>query len=402
MEVIDDYINPKSTTIHPFLKVIQKPTLRKSVLTLCVIIFLLSGTLTITLSKLLYNTTTKGRYEKEHQFEHPMFLTFMMFVGMMLCLFIHIIMTLIIPEDDKKNYIQINKRSPFRGEVLFALIGPALCDFLGGYLMNVGLMYVTSSVFQMMRGSVIIFTALLTVFVRKSQLKNNQIFAIFLVIIALAVVGGSAFAGNSSVIKGESKVWDVVIGISFITSAMFLQALQTIMEEKYLQDLQIPPLVVVGLEGFYGILLSVPGMILLQMVPIPFYDDNIDAIISLREKHVLIVVIIYAFSVTLFNITGMIITRSLTAMVRNILDPCRMISIWFLSVLMYYIFNKKYGEPLGWQTALQVLGFLLLTFGLFIYTGVIKLNFFGTENIEQNENIVLDEKSEDNNHDLFE
>ncbi|ELP90355.1 hypothetical protein EIN_215080 [Entamoeba invadens IP1] len=390
VSIKDDYVNPKTNTTYNFTKALERPELKKSVIIVTVILFLCAGTTTITLSKMMYNTTTFGRKSELHPFEHPMFLTFMMFVGMAICIVVHIIVNLVFPEQQPK-HVLVNMRSPFRLEVFLAMIVPAFCDFLGGYLMNVGLLYVTSSVFQMMRGSVILFTALLAVFVRKVKLLPNQVFSLFLVIVALAIVGGSAFAGGRNLIRGESKVWDVVVGITFITGAMFLQATQTILEEKYLLDLKIPPLVVVGLEGFYGVFMSLPGMVILQLLPAPFYDDSIDAVVSLREKYILVIVVFYVMAITVFNIAGMIITQNLSAMVRNILDPCRMITIWMVSVILYYSTGKSMGEPLGWQTCLQVLGFVMLTSGLFIYTGVWKMNIFGKDK----ENEVFMSKDDD-------
>ncbi|KAL7718158.1 EamA domain-containing protein [Entamoeba marina] len=345
MQIIDDYVNPNVTTIFPLYKVIQKKNLEKPALLLTVVVFLISGTLTITLGKALYNQQTMGLKSTLHPFSHPLILTLFMFIGMSVCLLIHMITDLISPSTTPK-HLQVTLRSPFRLEVLLYLITPSFCDFLSGVLMNTGLLYVASSVFQMLRGSVVIFTALLTVFHKRVRLLPHEVFALF-------------FCASDA-------VWNVVLGVTFIILSMFLQALQTILEESSVQDLDVPPLVVVGLEGFYGIIQA-----LLEY-----------AFVSIREGFIIWILIGYTISITLFNITGMIITRHLNAMIRNILDPCRMITIWVLGIILYYTFSKEFGEPLGWQTALQIVGFTLLSTGLFIYTKVLKIPYFFNYNEE--------------------
>jgi hypothetical protein len=52
---------------------------------------------------------------------------------------------------------------------------PALCDFVATYLINVGLLWIDASIWQMIRGSELVFTALIRKLWLKRPLKLSQV-----------------------------------------------------------------------------------------------------------------------------------------------------------------------------------------------------------------------------------
>ena len=69
----------------------------------------------------------------------------------------------------------------------------------------------------------------------------------------------------------------------------------------------------------------------------------------------------------------MMITDYVNVMVRNVMEPLRMITIWITSVFLYYVVDESIGEKVGLFTILEVIGFILLAFGFLLYTKVIKI-----------------------------
>jgi drug/metabolite transporter (DMT)-like permease len=107
----------------------------------------------------------------------------------------------------------------------------------------------------MLRGSIVIFTAVLTVTYRKRRLYSSGWTGVMVVALALVVVAASAFGTTddstslddllsssslaSSSQEGESNVIELIAGIALVIAAQFLQAAQTIIEEKLLHDVKV-------------------------------------------------------------------------------------------------------------------------------------------------------------------
>lgn len=51
---------------------------------------------------------------------------------------------------------------------------PALCDMTASSMMNIGLLMTSASVYQMLRGSVIIFTSIASVLFLKRKLRTHH------------------------------------------------------------------------------------------------------------------------------------------------------------------------------------------------------------------------------------
>ena len=62
-----------------------------------------------------------------------------------------------------------------------------------------------------------------------------------------------------------------------------------------------------------------------------------------------------------FNFFGLSVTRTVSATARSTIDTCRTLFIWIVSLF------------LGWESFkwLQVLGFVLLVYGTFLFNGLV-------------------------------
>jgi hypothetical protein len=120
----------------------------------------------------------------------------------------------------------------------------------------------------------------------------------------------------------------------------------------------VPPLVAVGYEGLFGaitILLSIP------ILSIPAVSSKSTFFDLPRGWHqmvdtpaVLWCGIAIAFSIALFNFFGLSVTRHVSATARSLVDTCRTLSIWLISLLLGW---EKIRFPIS---LLQVMGFSLL------------------------------------------
>lgn len=93
----------------------------------------------------------------------------------------------------------------------FAL--PATFDLLATALMNIGLIFVQSSVFSMLRGSVIIFSCIASVIMLKDQRYIHHWISVG------GIFTGALIVGTSAVLKGgsDSSARNPLLGIVFIS-----------------------------------------------------------------------------------------------------------------------------------------------------------------------------------------
>jgi hypothetical protein len=76
-----------------------------------------------------------------------------------------------------------------KGWNLFLLALPSSCDILGTTLVNVGLIMVPASIYQMVRGFLVVFVGLFSVLFLKRRLTVAQWGGLFLVVLGVSLVG---------------------------------------------------------------------------------------------------------------------------------------------------------------------------------------------------------------------
>ena len=98
---------------------------------------------------------------------------------------------------------------------------PALCDLTGTTLMNVGLIYTSASIYQMLRGSVVLFTGTLSHFVLKTKHPLYKWAALIVVFIGVLLVGAAGIMSSSSSTVTTGSPLEIV-GISIVVITRIL------------------------------------------------------------------------------------------------------------------------------------------------------------------------------------
>jgi len=375
-------------------------------------VFLVSGTLSVVLNKILYGIEAPGIHgSAPHKFEKPWFTNWAMFLGMTMCL-VGFFIIRVIQKGRGKSVPSIDKR------LYWALLIPATCDMIASFLMGVGLLWISGSIWQMLRGSIIIFTALLKIFYRKKKLLPAEIFGIVTVVGALIVVGVSSFytpgeiedqphsSSSSSLLSSSSAPFlnptlKTILGILLVVAAQALQAFQTILEEKFLHDMEAPEPFIVGMEGLYGLLLcSAISMPVAYFLPGPeglgVHENSLDSFVMITKNPVLLaVILVYIVVILIFNLFGMMITQVTDAMLRNIMEPIRTLLVWVTMVFVCYVVtHRKAGEQVNLWSLLQLAGFIILSFGILVYNGVIRFKCLQPKKSADDENSVVTDETQ--------
>eukprot|EP00055_Hartaetosiga_balthica_P009926 m.40880 g.40880 ORF g.40880 m.40880 type:complete len:379 (+) comp6957_c2_seq1:53-1189(+) len=295
------------------------------------------------------------RSEGEHLFDHPFVQALCMFLGEFACLLVFKLLRGINSARGKKN-VPVKDFNP----LIFLL--PALCDCTATSAMYVGLTLTYASQFQMLRGAVVIFTGLLSKFWLKNKLKNYHWLGMVFVLIGLVCVGLAAMLGGSSGTQARNPL----IGDVIIICAQVIVAVQMVVEEKFVGKYEVPPLLAVGWEGVFGmIIMSVLSMIFFY-IPGPragkSFENFNDAFFQIQNSWIITLAICGTIvSIAFFNFSGISVTKELSATTRMVLDSVRTLTIW------------AYGMIVGWESfsVLQIIGFIILLSGTMVYNNLI-------------------------------
>ena len=179
-------------------------------------------------------------------------------------------------------------RTPLTGWKLVLLASPACCDIAGTTLMNVGLLFVVASIYQMTRGALVLFVGLFSVLFLKRRLFLYHWVSLFIVVLGVALVGlaGALYSGDKhsssseddlSVLHGallsardfvsqaaDTDVLQTILGIFLIAFAQIFTATQFCLEEWILENYALEPLKVVAWEGLFGFIVTVVLQIILH------------------------------------------------------------------------------------------------------------------------------------------
>lgn len=343
-----------------------------------VVVFLATGTANTLFAKwtdLLYANGTNPTVS--HLFYHPFFQTNLMFLGEMFCLFAFEAILCFIKYSD--NLFPEERQESARSTPIVWLI-PAMCDLVSSSLIYIGLQLTSAASFQMIHGSVILFTGFLSVLFLKTKLYIRHWIGMLTIVTGLVIVGCGDYVWHRSHTSNHGKKWHAVIGDAFIIVSQLLSAIQSVVEEKFLKKFNVDPLKVVGWEGLFGFVMMFLAFMPMYYIPWHFtlnynennssseqvearFEDAIDAFsMMFNNKFILISSIGVVVSIAIYNFTALTVIKKWNATTFIVLDSTRTMFVWGMTLIL----------P-GWQIfqPFQPAGYFLLVVGTFIYYNIL-------------------------------
>jgi len=276
------------------------------------------------------------------------------------------------------------------------LLPPALCDLAATSIQYIGLTLTYASSFQMFRGAVMIFTAILSKLMLQKRQGWYRWAGIMFVILGLVTVGLTDVlypqdeeGGSKPISESQDQAYtstnaenmdakndrtntQILMGDMLIFCSQIIVAFQMVYEEKFITKYNLPALKVVGWEGTFGFFTLTLLMIPFYFIPVGDFfgdsnprrvvEDAYDGLYQLVHNPQLI----GAFSLTIisiafFNFGGVSVTKEMSATTRMVLGTARTVIIWVVSLL------------LGWERfhLLQLFGFIIFVIGMFVYNDMI-------------------------------
>jgi drug/metabolite transporter (DMT)-like permease len=354
---------------------------------------LIFGTLSSLFSKIIYGLRGEDKQGNGKYFRKPWASTAVMFVGMSFCLPIQALTDLSqrkqqqrrqqedgteplldsISNHDKENE---NTHVRFKDVILIGI--PTAFDLIATVLMSIGLLSVTASVYQMLRGAEMLFAALFSVTILKRPLNKKHYTGLLLCFLGIVLVGASSLiSGNGEGV--DKNAGQIVLGMALIVLAQAVQAAQVTVEDHVLRDVGVAPLMVVGWEGVWGVLYFCILLPIVYFLPGEegngLHEDSLDTwhmlMHSLPSWAIPTVLIANGLSLLLYNVTGMFVTNDIGAVARTVLESLRTLFVWLADLLLFYIHLPeglgKLGEPWNKSSYIQLAGFAVLVAGTVVY-----------------------------------
>lgn len=344
---------------------------------------LIFGTATVVSSKFIFESTAPNRHGEDKAFKKPWFMDLMMFLGMLSCLIVYLYQKYT-KKVDQKN---VEEKSPLvqdashpvqltfwkKYKEYFQILPPAMCDLISTGIMYIGFLFVPASVFQLMRGSMVLFSAIVARIFLKKHIQRFHTLAIVVVMIGLCLVGLACVSADSSGGSETHTAGEEIFGLTLIVLSQLIQASQIVIEQYLLHDCTMAPALIVGTEGFWGTVVMIFFVLPIFQV-IPGCEDTYDTFIQLKHSSALIIGIVFYIIVILFyNLYGMRVTQQYSAVHRTILEAVRTGCIWIVQLFIYYAITKDHGEKWSNWSFVELLGFVFILLGTFIYNEVIKI-----------------------------
>ncbi|KAH9090632.1 hypothetical protein Ae201684P_014427 [Aphanomyces euteiches] len=278
-------------------------------------------------------------------FDKPWFGALEMKVGMACCLLVVYI----------GRFFEPCEELAVKRSTIWWLLIPATTDTLCTILGNVGLLWIAPSISEMVRGSMLVFNALLLVLVLRRRLFIYQYLNITLVVAAVTVVAAAGVVQAHP--SSQTDMANQVLGFSCIILSRFVAACQIVLEEWLLTEHEVAPAVLVGWEGLWGLvqfILLGPLLMLSSAdstgVSKIWHEDFQDTWIKLTNSPSLVL------TVSIYSFFMGHVTKHLTSVMTT--------------SAAYFPHANTPGEP--W-TRLELAGFGLLIVGTLMYKKVIRL-----------------------------
>lgn len=344
------------------------------------LVFVLSGSANILLAKIVDIQKGECADGEWRNFQHPVFLTALMFLGQLFLLLIYESVNCFLRHrrDGSENDNLITRFQVSSEFSKFSFVLPATLDVIASMLLFTGLYLTYASSFQIIRGAAIIFVGVFSSIYLNQTLTSRHWLSMFTISCGLTIVISvdvqRVVYDRASLVNSDANA--ILTGSLLIICAQIFHAAQFVYEEKYLKTNDIAPMQAAGLQGLYGFCITLLLSVALNFIPteLPFiqnsrgvFDDLGDIFVQLRSN-IWLTIALSAFVLTsaLYNYAALTIVKFSSSSNRVLADGLRVILIWLFSLLFNW-------EILNF---VSLIGFVILQMGVISYRNAIFLEWY--------------------------
>ena len=400
----------------------EKKPFNKILLLILIGLMILTGSINTIFNKILQKL-----YGKDVIFEqHHWIITFGMFLGELVSIFFYIYVVYkrrkaqaqkaddvllaehtqeiggdTVQDNENKEVAPAEKQlPPINNFVFFITAG---CDLLATTINTFGLTYLTTSMFQMMRGLELFFVCLWSKIFLKNPIYRHAYLGVGSLIFGLFLVGL-----NSLIFKDDNTdvAKNPLVGIILMCTSQFFSSTEYVFQEKFIKHYDVHPFQLVGFEGLWGACMYAVLLIIFQNIDcdgwdkdieegICFFYDELNVVNETYQYNVtisrientkfafeqmgdntnlLVVYLFYIVSIALYNIVGINLTKLVSSTARAVVDTVRTVFIW----LFFLCFSPVEGTKEHFYV-LQLVGFIFMVCGTLIYNEIVTIPWLGLD-----------------------
>ncbi|CAI2371437.1 unnamed protein product [Moneuplotes crassus] len=340
------------------------------------------------------------------KFEHPFFLTFIVFLANSLCILLYLLekayLTLkygSIEQSPEMIEAKLKGKRIDMNPLMMAI--PMLCDSIANPLYMIAYINIPASIAQMMSALVIFVVALLSILFFGRKYYRHHWLGLVLVFVGICLVAICALISS----KGSGAAGNVPLGVILMLFCVSVAGLQYIIEEKLLDSYYLSPLKAAGWEGITGTFLWLALLIIFQYIPCEAEICNNGKVENTRvafefmaqSTPLILLLVGNLIFTTLMTAFSMAVTKYVSATAKIILKQVKTVVVW----LFFLVYRGDGHESFQ---VLQLIGFLILCIGVILFNEILIIPILGFDRNTKAE-IAHNEESEETtveNRELYE
>jgi len=198
------------------------------------------------------------------------------------------------------------------------------------------------SILNMLKSGRLLVTALLSVTFLGKHIRAHQYLGIAMVLAGAVIVTCVASLGEG---VGYASIAKARVGLIFAFGSCIGGGMQSVWEEATMKQYAVPPQLLTGIEGVAGVFYGIIALVVVNLMQV----ENTPAAFDLlwHSKFILCAFVLFFLTVAMYNYTGIVLTKSSSAMGRTFLDIVKTGCIWVVEVLCHWS-TFTWLELLGW------------------------------------------------------
>jgi len=325
-------------------------------------------------------------------FSHPWFQSILMFIGEFYCALLWLCLKGYFRRSEQLERERALAQNPHMEDVSLPDAPPWLfmiscgCDLIGSTLLNFALLNMAGSIFQMLRGGIIIVTCVFMIIFLKKSPRNFEWLGVGFVFLGVFMVGLASQIDPDNGSGDETNI----LGILMLVFSLLFQGFQFIYQERILIKYKCHPMQLVAWEGTWGLIAFLIILPIFEFIPCNFggrekvcsvnqdgeyfLEQTVFAFEQMVDKiPILIYTIGQTFSICGFNFFGIMLVKYSSAATRSVMDSTRTVLVWVFFLLV----PMANGSTLEHFLWLQLAGFVVMLFGQIVFNGIVKIPILG-------------------------
>lgn len=264
---------------------------------------------------------------------------------------------------------------PITRKSLVYILLPSFLDCCCSLLLLVGSKPIPMSLALVLKGTRILFSCILAIFMLKKKIRMHNWTGVAIALLGASLAGLSAIL-NSQNAKGTAlhSTGEIAMGICLVVIGEFFRSLMVTIQEIYMKKKICDPAFLMSLQGIYGGFFIGVALVLAWLV-IPGSDvensyENLRVTIQQAGESLDVTVMLCV--IPIFSAVGFIcsaLVSYLLSAIYNAMASVMMTALVWSFELVGHVIDPTRGTEWATFSPLQLAGFILVIFGIFVYDG---------------------------------